>query len=78
MNGLPGVPPEGTQSAVCADDPKFFSSLSSIADCERLQQALTNLHSWSHDDNIRLNAFKCKFLSVTRKKKPLLQDYFRP
>ena len=76
INDLPGVLPEGTQSALYADDTKVFSSISSVADCERLQQALTNLHSWSHDNNIRFNASECKVLTITRKKKPLLQDYF--
>ena len=75
INDLPGVLPEGTQSALHADDTKVFSSISSVADCERLQ-ALTNLHSWSHDNDIRFNASKCKVLTTTRKKKPLLQDYF--
>ena len=76
INDLPGVLPEGTQTAVYADDTKVFSPISSVADCEQLQQALTNLHSWSHDNNIRFNASKCKVLTITCKKKPLLQDYF--
>ena len=45
------------------------------ADCERQQQTLTNLHSWSHDNNKRFNVSKCKVLTITRKKKPLLQDF---
>ena len=52
-----------------------FSSISSIADCERQQQTLTNLHYWSHDNNLRFNVSKCKVLPITRKKKPLLQDF---
>lgn len=38
---------------------------SSTADCERPQQATTNLRSWSHDNNIRFNASKYKVLSIT-------------
>ena len=57
INDLPGVLPEGTQSALYADDTK----VSSIADCERLQQALTNLHSWSHDNR----DFKIRRLRTT-------------
>ena len=49
---------------------------SSTAECERPQQATTNLRSWSQDNNIRFNASKCKVLSITSKKKPLLQNYF--
>lgn len=52
------VLPEGTQSAPYAYDTKVYSSISSTADCERLQQALTNL-SWviiiTHD-SMPLNA----------------------
>ena len=76
INDLPGVLPEGTQSALYADDTKVFSSISSIADCERQQQTLKNLNSWSHDNNIRFNVSKCKVPTITRKKKPLLQDLF--
>ena len=76
IKDLPGVLPEGTQSAIYADDTKVVSSISSVADCERLQQALTNLRSWSHDNNIRFNASKCKVLTIMHKKKPLLQDCF--
>ena len=76
INDLPGVLLEGTQSALYADNTKVFSSTLSVAGCERLQQALTNLHSWSHDNNIRFNASKCKVLTITHKKESLLQDYF--
>ena len=76
INDLPGVLPEGTQSALYDDDTRVFSSISSIADCERQQQTLKNLNSWSHDNNIRFNASKCKVPTITRKKKPLLQDLF--
>ena len=76
INDLPGVLPEGTQSALYADDTKVFSSTLSVAGFERLQQALTNLHFWSHDNNIQFNASKCKVLTITHKKEPLLQDYF--
>ena len=45
INDLPGVLPEGTQSALYVDNTKVFSSALSVAGCERLQQALTNLNS---------------------------------
>ena len=58
------------------DKAKVFSSILCVADCEQLQQALTNLRSWSLNTNIGFNASKCKVLAVTCKKKPLLRDYF--
>ena len=39
------------------------------------QQALTNLGVWSSDNNIKFNALKGKFLSVTRKKTPISYVY---
>ena len=39
INDLPGVLPEGTQSALYADDTKVFSSISSIAVTEKRYSA---------------------------------------
>ena len=34
-------------------------------------KTLTNMHTWTRHNNIRFNAFKCKALTITRKKSPL-------
>ena len=34
-------------------------------------KTLTNMHTWTRHSNIRFNAFKCKALTITRKKSPL-------
>ena len=39
------------------------------------KQALTNLDTWSRVSNICFNASKCKVLTVTRKKNPVIFDY---
>ena len=36
---------------------------------------LSNLAIWSHDNNIKFNATKCKVLSITRKKNPVNHNY---
>jgi len=56
INNLLSVLSEGTQSALYADDTKIFCSISLAADCERVQQALTNFILWSHDNNIQFNS----------------------
>ena len=50
---------------------KVFSPTS---DGLSLQDAL-HIHGWSQRNNIAFNASKCKTLSVTRKKSPLLHHY---
>ena len=40
-----------------------------------LQTALANLNDWSKGNNINFNTSKCKTLTVTRKKTPLIYEY---
>jgi hypothetical protein len=44
----------------------------SVADCEDQQQAVTNLDTWSSVNNFKFNASKCKVLTVTRTRSPIL------
>ena len=75
INDLPSALPDGSMTALYADDTKLFSSILSYLDAVNLQQALTNLDSWSLHNNINFDALKCKALSVTRKKNPVRYDY---
>ena len=52
----------------------FFFCLP-LADCEILQHALTSLGSWSTDNNLDFNQSKCKVVTITRKKTPLVYAY---
>jgi hypothetical protein len=70
INGVPKVVENGTMLALFADDTKVYRTIKSVSDCNQLQQALTNLDVWSIDNNITINALKCKVLSVTRNKTP--------
>ncbi|CAB4039104.1 Hypothetical predicted protein [Paramuricea clavata] len=58
-----------------ADDTKLYRSIVSVADCEGQQQALTNLDTWNSVNNLKFNASKCKVLTVTRKRSPILHTY---
>ena len=75
INDLPSALPDGSLTALYADDTKLYGSILSYQDAAKLQQALTNLDSWSLHNNINFNASKCKVLSVTRKKTPVRYGY---
>ena len=76
INDLPSALPDGSLTALYADDTKLYGSILSYLDADKLQPALTNLDSWSLHNNINFNASKCKVLSVTRKKNPVCYDYY--
>ncbi|CAB4027200.1 Hypothetical predicted protein [Paramuricea clavata] len=75
INDLPDSIQEQTSSALYADDTKLYRSISSQSDCENLQCDISNLNTWSHNSNMKFNASKCKVLTVTRKKSPVLTHY---
>lgn len=75
INDLPDVLPGETSSALYADDTKLYRNIQSVADCVCLQQASTNLDTWSRVSNICFNASECKVLTVTREKNPVIFDY---
>ena len=47
INDLPDILPDETLAAMYADDTKLYKSITTVRDCENLQQALTDLHCWS-------------------------------
>ena len=77
INDLPDVVPDCMSTGLYADDTKLYKNVSTIGDCEKLQEALTELSSWSHQNNMNFDASKCKILSITRKLNPLHFQYHR-
>ena len=75
INDLPDVTKEGVNTALYADDTKIFGAVNCARDCESVQTTLTNMDEWTQVNNINFNASKCKILTVTRKKEPLVHDY---
>jgi len=75
INHQPSALPDGTLTALYADDTKLYRSLLSYLDADKLQQALTNLNAWSLHNNIHFSTSKCKVLTVMRKKNPVCYDY---
>jgi hypothetical protein len=68
LNDAPYVINNEAVPALFADDTKLYKNITSVSECNQLQQTLTNLDTWSQDNNIKFNGLKCKVLSMTRKK----------
>ena len=49
INDLPDILPDQKLAALYADDTKLYKSITSIGDCENLQQALTELDQWNRE-----------------------------
>ena len=75
INDLPEIIPNGTNTALFADDTKLHRDISSLTDCEGLQQALSNINIWSQQSNMKFNSTKCKVLTIRRKQNPVVYDY---
>ena len=58
-----------------ADDTKCYNTIASEVHCNELQSDLEALYVWSTTWSLNFNASKCKVITVTRKKDPLLYDY---
>jgi sarcosine oxidase/L-pipecolate oxidase len=71
INDLPNAVPQTTKVALYADDTKSFRGITSEGDSCDLQQALSNLSTWSSNNNISFNESKCKRMTVTRNKQPI-------
>ncbi len=75
INDLPDNVSYSRNSALYADDSKLYREVTSISDCQSLQDDLTELEKWSMDSRMKFNTEKCKVLTVTRKHKPLEFSY---
>ncbi|CAB4025730.1 Hypothetical predicted protein [Paramuricea clavata] len=71
INDLPNAAPQTTKVALYADDTKSFREMTSEGDSCNLQQAISNLSTWSSNNNISFNESKCKTMTVARKKQPI-------
>ena len=75
ISDLPDVIHTRTKTALYADDTKPHRNAISARDCESLQESLVNLDSWSMENKLFFNASKCKVLTITRKKNPVIYEY---
>ena len=58
-----------------ADDLKLFSKVASLEDSVFLQQQLSSLETWCQINRLPLNITKCKVMTYTRKKSPVVYPY---
>ena len=61
--------------ALFADDSKCFKQITTVNDCIDLQNDLNVLFLWSKKWQMAFNASKCKVLSITRSRSPIMYDY---
>ena len=58
-----------------ADDTKCFSTIESLSDARNLNTEFKNVQNWAHSWRLNFNAEKCKVLSITRKRYPIVAEY---
>jgi hypothetical protein len=75
INDLPDCVSSETMVALFADDSKCIKEIKHISDCLQLQSDVDNLLLWSEKWCMRFNADKCKLLTVTRKRNPIIHHY---
>ena len=75
INDLPDIIHTGIEDSLFADDTKIHRHIISTRDCESLQHSLVKLDLWSMENNLFFNASKCKVLTITRKKTPIIYEY---
>ena len=71
IKDLPDVAVGDVFRRLYADDTKVYRNINTFDDCMSMQKTLTNMDTWTRDNNIRFNASKCKALTINRKKSPL-------
>ncbi|KAI5631267.1 hypothetical protein NE865_16016 [Phthorimaea operculella] len=61
-----------------ADDLKLFQGVSGEVDVLSLQADIDAVHGWSKENNLEFNASKCKVITFTRSRQPLIATYTLP
>jgi len=60
-----------------ADDKKIVHNrISSIDDTKLLQSSIDKFVKWCSDNGFELNTDKCKIMSISKKRSPILADYY--
>lgn len=74
VNDLPEV--LGDSSCLLfADDLKMYRSITDVNDCERFQDDIDNVLSWSEANKLNFNLSKCVTITFTRVRQPIYHDY---
>ena len=73
---MPGVISKDSSIALYADDSKLYRIIISPEDMSSFQADLNKISDWFKDDKMKTNTKKCKIMRITRKKSPLVRDYY--
>ena len=73
---MPGVISKDSSIALYADDRKLYRIINSPEDMSSFQADLNKISDWFKDNKMKINTKKCKIMRITRKKSPLVRDYY--
>lgn len=59
-----------------ADDKKLMRIIKSVEDTHILQNAIDKFINWCSSNSLQVNASKCKVITLSHKKTPIITDYF--
>lgn len=59
-----------------ADDKKIAAIVTKPCETINLQKAITKFSEWCANNHLEMNISKCKIMTFTRKRQPIMQDYF--
>ena len=76
INDLPGVISEDSTIALYADDSKLYRIINTPEDLSSFQDDLDKISDWCKGNKMKINTRKCKIMRITRKKSPLVRDYY--
>ena len=74
-NDIPTCIEENSTLALFADDSKLYRTLSSPTSSASLQHDLSNITHWTTNNQMELNAVKCKAMHISRKRTPTQTKY---
>ena len=74
INDLPESVLESFTGVFC-DDTIIAKEISQKSDALELQNDLNNIYEWTKIWGMKFNTEKCVFMTVTNKRKPLLNNY---
>ena len=75
ISDLPDVALPGNTIALFADDCKISRVIDDASDQFCFQRDQDNLHQWSIHDAMVFNVEKCKVMTLTKKRQPLVSNY---
>lgn len=74
VNDLPDVV-RHAQCLLYADDLKLYTTIHSMADCNKLQGDIDAVCQWSRDNKMEFNPTKCSVMTFGRRKQPVSFNY---